>query len=262
MSPYDVFIFDLDGTIYLGDQLIAGAKETITLLRQSGKRVVFLSNKPIAGRRDYAEKLTRLGITTQTEDVVNSSFVAAQFFSKETPGAHIYVIGEQVLVDELTQAGLQMAQTVASTDIVLISLDREVNYEKIHFAYHAAKAGAKIWATNPDLVCPMPDDEIIDAGATIAAIEALLRRPIDGVIGKPSAIMIKAIVDMVGAGPERCVMIGDRIETDVLMGNEAGMTSVLVMSGVTDHARLEAVDIVPGYVLDSVADIPRTFLGT
>lgn len=255
MIDYDAFIFDLDGTIYLGERLIDGARDVVLGLRRAGKRVVFLSNKPIANRSEYAQKLTTLGIETQTEDVMNSSFVAAQFFAREMPRARIYVIGEMALIDELVAAGLNLSERKEDTDVVLISLDRELTYEKIHFAYHAGKIGAQIWATNPDLVCPMPNDEIIDAGATIAAIEALLRRPIDGIIGKPSPIMSQAIIGILGVRPERCLMIGDRIETDIKMGKDAGMATALVLTGVTDRVLLEASDIRPDFVLESVGNL-------
>jgi arabinose operon protein AraL len=210
---FQAYIFDLDGTIYLGDHLLPGARVTVLRLRESGKKVLFLSNKPIENRDAYAKKLTRLGIPTETEDVLNSSFVASLYFGKQEPKPRIYVIGEASLVDELNRAGLTLAEVPEETDVVLISLDRDLTYEKIHFAYRAAKMGARVWATNPDLVCPMPNDEIIDAGATIAALEALLWRPIDGLIGKPSELMIQTVLDHLQLSAEQCVIVGDWKQT-------------------------------------------------
>lgn len=249
------FIFDLDGTIYLGEALIPGADRVIETLRKGGTRVIFLSNKPIEPRGAYAEKLTRLGIPTSERDVINSSFVAAHFLAREMPSGRVYVIGEPPLVRELEDAGLQLAVEPDGTDLVLVSLDRELSYEKIHFAYHAARAGAKVWATNPDLVCPMPDDEIIDAGATIAALEALLKRPIDGVIGKPSRLMIDTVINHMGLQPDVCLMVGDRLETDIAMGKAAGMATALVLTGVTSRKALQEADIQPDYVLKDVTGI-------
>ena len=166
------------------------------------------------------------------------------------PGARVYVIGEPSLVRELSEAGFQMAERPERTDLVLISLDRGLSYEKIHFAYHAARAGAKVMATNPDLVCPMPGDEIVDAGATIAALEALLRRRIDGVIGKPSPIMVGVVAERLKLPPEACLIVGDRLETDIAMGKAAGMATALVLTGVTDRARLRESAIQPDYVLE------------
>ena len=249
------YIFDLDGTIYLGDRLIPGADEVVAQLRRAGSRVVFVSNKPIASRSVYARKLTQLGIETPEADVINSSLVAARYLAQEMPGARVFVIGEAPLVHELERAGLHMANAPETTDLVLVSLDRNLNYEKLHFAYHATKAGARVMATNPDLVCPMPDDEIIDAGATIAALEALLRRPIDTVIGKPSPIMVRTLVDFLKLRPEACMVVGDRLETDIAMGKAAGMATALVLTGVTDRELLARSDIRPDYVLADVTGI-------
>ena len=252
---YQGYIFDLDGTIYLGDRLIPGADRVVARVRERGARVVFLSNKPIQPSGAYAQKLTRLGIPTQAAEVINSSQVAVRYLSAEMPGARVYVIGEPSLVRELSEAGFQMAERPERTDLVLISLDRGLSYEKIHFAYHAARAGAKVMATNPDLVCPMPGDEIVDAGATIAALEALLRRRIDGVIGKPSPIMVGVVAERLKLPPEACLIVGDRLETDIAMGKAAGMATALVLTGVTDRARLRESAIQPDYVLEGIHEL-------
>lgn len=252
---FKAYIFDLDGTIYLGDALLPQAKETIQRLRQAGRDVLFLSNKPIETRAAYAAKLTGLGIETREEDVLNSSFVAARYFQTEMPLAKFFVMGEAPLVRELQDVGLKLANTPEDTDIVLVSLDRDLSYEKLHFAYHAAKKGAQIWATNPDLVCPMPNDEIIDAGATIAALEALLRRPIDGILGKPSAIMIKTLIDHLQLPPSECLMVGDRLETDIAMGKAGGLATALVLTGVAAREDIQTMGIVPDFILDSLEGV-------
>jgi ribonucleotide monophosphatase NagD (HAD superfamily) len=175
------------------------------------------------------------------------------------PGARVYTIGEPPLWEALAAAGMRPAADPRETDLVLISLDRGLSYEKIHFAYHAAKAGASVLATNPDLVCPVEGDEIVDAGATIAAMEALLQRPIDGVIGKPSPIMIERVADRIACEPGACLVVGDRLETDIAMGRAAGMATALVLTGVTDRESLERSGIRPDFVLDSIADLgPET----
>lgn len=253
--PFEGYIFDLDGTIYLGDNLLPGAKRAITTLRYQGRRVVFLSNKPISPAIEFAQKLTRLGLPTQKEDVLNSSQATAQFLKSKKPEARIFVMGENSLIQELQDVGVQFAKSPKETDLVLVSLDRGLSYEKLHFAYHAAKSGAEIWATNPDLVCPMPDDEIIDAGASIAALEALLGRSIDGVIGKPSTIMIQTVMNYLKLPCESCLMVGDRLETDIVMGKSAGMKTALVLTGVTQKEHLDHSDIQPDYILVNVGEV-------
>lgn len=252
---YDAYIFDLDGTVYLGERLIPGAGDVIAALRNAGRKVVFLSNKPIASPDDYARKLTALGIPTQPTDVINSSQVTVDYLREEMPGARIHLIGEPVLWRALAGAGMTQAASPGETDLVLVSLDRTMTYAKLHFAYRAAKAGARVLATNPDLVCPVEGDEIVDAGAWVASLEALLRRPIDGVIGKPSPIMIGRVAARIGCEPGSCIVVGDRLETDIAMGRAAGMASALVLTGVTDRETLAGSDIQPDHVLDSIADL-------
>lgn len=249
------YIFDLDGTIYLGEALLPKAQETILKLRASGGRVLFLSNKPTESRIVFANKLSRLGIKTSVDDVINSSYVSALFFKKEMPDAKLFVMGEAPLIRELVEAGIALSTEPKDTDVVLVSLDRGLSYEKIHFAYHAAQNGAQIWATNPDLVCPMPNDEIIDAGATIAALEALLRRPIDGIVGKPSRIMVDTVLGHLNLPPSDCLMVGDRLETDIAMGNASGMTTALLLTGVARREDIEVMDIRPDYVFESLENI-------
>lgn len=252
---FQAYIFDLDGTIYLGDHLLPDAEETIRHLRSHGAKVLFLSNKPIEDRNAYAKKLTKLGIETDVSEVMNSSFVSALYLSKHYPKAKVYVMGEFSLVEELTMVGLNMTTNPEETDVVLISLDRKLSYEKLHFAYHAIKAGAAVWATNPDLVCPMPDDEIIDAGATIAALEALIGRPIDGVFGKPSEIMVETVLEHLNLAPSECLMIGDRLETDIMMGKKSGMSTALVLSGVAQESDIARLGIRPDHVFSTVRGV-------
>ncbi len=252
---FEGYIFDLDGTVYLGESLLPGAIQVISALREAKARIVFLSNKPIQTTVSFAEKLTRLGIPTVPEDVVNSSQATVQYLLKKMPGARVFVIGEPSLIHELTEAGFQMAEHPKQTDLVLVSLDRGLTYEKIHFGYHAAKNGACIMATNPDLVCPMPGDEIVDAGAIIAALEALLGRPIDGVIGKPSPIMIQTVLEHMQISPQACLMVGDRLDTDIAMGVAAGMQTALVLTGVTDREMLKRSSFHPDFVLERLEQL-------
>ena len=249
------YIFDLDGTIYLGDDLLPGAKTAIGLLRSDKRKVLFLTNKPLDRSATYAEKLTRLGIPTAERDVVNSAQVSARYLARTMSGARVFVLGEEVLIQELLRAGLVLATDPRATDVVLISLDRTLSYQKLHFAYHAAKNGARMIATNPDLVCPMPNDEIIDAGATIAALEALLKRPVDTIIGKPSPIMIETVLRHLGLRPEECLMVGDRLETDIAMGQAAGMATALVLTGVTRRCQIGTSAAKPDYVLENVGEV-------
>ncbi len=253
---FKAFIFDLDGTIYLGERLIGGADEVVRVLRERGRRVVFLSNKPTDTRETYAAKLTRLGVPATAEDVINSSLIATRYLLRRMPGARLHVIGEPPLVEELKRAGFAMARRPEETDAVVIALDRTLDYAKLHFAHHAVRHhGAPMIATNPDAFCPADGDEYPDAGGTMALLEVTTGKRVEVVVGKPSPIMVEGILSHLAVPAGACLMVGDRLETDVRMGREAGMGTALVLTGATTRAQAEASALKPDYVLESVRDI-------
>ncbi|NWG04092.1 MAG: HAD family hydrolase, partial [Syntrophaceae bacterium] len=167
------FIFDLDGTVYLSDSLIPGADRVIRLLREKGRKVVFLSNKPIQTREDYASKLTRLGIPTQPDEVINSTFVMINYLKKIAPGARLFVVGETPFIEELKRAAFTVSEEPKEIDYVVVAFDRTFDYRKLNIAYQAIKLGAHLVATNPDRTCPVEGGEIPDCAGMIAAIEAV-----------------------------------------------------------------------------------------
>ncbi|MCA9971021.1 MAG: HAD-IIA family hydrolase [Anaerolineales bacterium] len=255
MELYDAYIFDLDGTVYLGEALLPTAGETITRLRELGKRTVFLSNNPTRTRADYAAKLTRLGLPTPVSDVVNSSYVMVDFLQRRMPGATLFVVGEASLAAELRQAGFRLADAAEGVDAVIASFDRTFAYRKLQIAFDAIRAGARFFATNADRYCPVPGGGEPDAAAMIAAIEACTDTRVEAVVGKPSAYMAEAILGLVGLPPARCIMIGDRLETDVLLGLSAGMAGALTLTGATAVSALAASDIQPTYVLHALGEL-------
>src|SRR5512139_3880614 len=136
------FIFDLDGTVYLSDALIPGADHVIRLLREGGRKVVFLSNKPIQTREDYASKLTRLGIPTQPDEVINSTFVMTNYLKKVAPGAKLFVVGETPFVEELKRGGFTITEEPKEIQYVVVAFDRTFDYHKLDVAFQAIKLGA------------------------------------------------------------------------------------------------------------------------
>jgi NagD protein len=249
------YIFDLDGTIYLGEKLIPGAKETIGRLKFLYKKIVYLSNKPLQTREDYAAKLTRLGIPTRPEEVINSSLVMARWLSNIAPGAFIYVIGEPPLIEEMVQAGFRISQKAGQIQYVIASFDRTFDYRKLNIALQAIKKGAHFVATNPDRTCPLEGGEIPDCAAMIGAVEGTTGKKVETIVGKPSDIMIRVAVEVMGLNPQDCLLVGDRLETDMVMGKKAGMATALVLTGVTHWETLRNSGIRPDYVWESVAEI-------
>ncbi|MFW6438090.1 MAG: HAD-IIA family hydrolase [Armatimonadota bacterium] len=256
MKEYDGYLFDLDGTIYLGEELIPGADETVARLRDRGARVQFLSNKPIARRESYATKLSKLGIPCTPEDVVNSPLASARYLASEHAGERVMVMGEAPLQRELLDAGVRLTEVVDETDIVLVSWDREVCWPQMDAAHQALLKGAKFFATNPDTVCPLEGGATVpDCGAMIAYLEASTGRRLEVMIGKPSPIITQMALAEIGLEAGQCLMVGDRLDTDMAMGETAGLDTALVLTGVTDRETLTSSNVEPTWVLDSVAEI-------
>lgn len=252
---YDAYIFDLDGTVYLGESLLPTAGATITRLRQSGRQTVFLSNNPTRSRIDYAQKLTSLGLPTPPEDVINSSVVLVDFLRRELGNGRLFVVGEQPLCQELEAAGFSLTADASLVDAVIASFDRTFDYPKLQIAFDAIRGGARFFATNADRYCPVPGGGQPDAAAMIAAIEACTKTKVEAVVGKPSRHMAQAILNHLNMPPQRCLMIGDRLETDVSLGLAAGMDAALVLTGATDEKMLLESAVQPTYVLQQLGDL-------
>lgn len=255
MLNYEAYIFDLDGTVYLGDELLPTAGETITTLRQLGKRTLFLSNNPTHTRQDYSAKLTRLGLPTPAADIINSSAVMVEFLRRTCPQARLFVIGEKPLCTELQEAGFTLTDQEGAVEVVVVSFDRTFTYHKLQVAFDALRAGARFFATNGDKYCPVPGGGEPDAGAIIAALEACTGRVVEEIVGKPSRWMAEMVLNMLQMPPGRCLMVGDRLETDVLFGLNAGMASALTLTGATTREMLSQAAVRPTYVVEQLADL-------
>jgi len=259
-------IFDLDGTLYLGESALPGAVETLAELRRRGKQIVFVSNKPLEERGAYAAKLNRLGIQASVEQVITSAYVLGSYLRRAAPNLCYYVIGEENLRQELRGFGLSLTgdfldqdqlQVIdpAGVQAVVVAFDRTLDYRKLNIAYQALLRGAHFFATNIDKACPMPGGSIPDAGATIAALEAITGRRLELSAGKPSPLILQAACNVLGLPPRQCVMVGDRLETDIRMGKEAGMTTALPLTGVSQRSDVATAAYPPDYILESLPDL-------
>lgn len=263
----DAVIFDQDGTVFLGDHAIPGAPETIQWLRDQGKKVIFVTNKPLYPREHYAKKLTSLGIPADTENIATSGHVMAYFLGQKHPDANVYVVGEENLKNEIRAYNVNVLPEFddqdpmdvidpKDVDIVVVAFDRTLDYRKLNTAYQAIINGAQFFATNPDKTCPMPGGGIPDAGGTIAALEHMTGHKIDVLVGKPSPVMVEVAMDMLQLPANRCLMVGDRLETDIKMGKLAGMYAASVLTGAATREDALHADPAPDFILESVAEIP------
>jgi HAD superfamily hydrolase (TIGR01450 family) len=254
---YEGYVFDLDGTIYLGDEILPGAKRLIEQLRKQDKRVVFLSNNPTKDPRMYSEKLTRLGLPTSEEETVNTVVTMTQWLLQNEPDAVVFPISEEPLIRSLREAGIKMSEDPAEIDIVIASYDRTFEYRKLQIAFDAIwfHKRARLVTTNPDRYCPFPGGRgEPDAAAIVGAIEACTGAKCEVNTGKPDPIMLETIMQMVGLDVSECVMTGDRLYTEIRMALDAGMPSAVVLTGETTAEMLEAEpeENKPDYVLDRI----------
>src|SRR2546428_8819879 len=186
--PHRGWLLDLDGTVYLGEALIPGAAEAIAALRADGRRVAFLSNRPLQTRAEYAAKLTRLGVPAAGEDVINSSLVLARHLARLDPGAPVFVIGEPPLVAELRAHGFDVRPD-HRVRWVVIAFDRTFDYAKLNTALQAVRQGARLIATNPDRTCPVEGGEIPDCAGMTAAVEAGTGTTVGGIGRQPAPLL-------------------------------------------------------------------------
>ncbi len=254
---YEGYVFDLDGTIYLGDELLPGAERLILKLRELERRVVFLSNNPTKNSEMYAQKLTELGLKTPTEEIVNTVVTMTQWLLQNHSEATVFPISEEPLKNSLFEAGIRMSEDPEEIDIVIASYDRGFDYRKLQIAFDAIwfHKRARLVTTNPDRYCPFPGGRgEPDAAAIVGAIEGCTGAKCAVNVGKPDSIMLKAIMDLVGLEAKDCVMTGDRLYTEIRMALDAGMPSAVVLTGesTTEDLGKEPKANLPDYVLGRI----------
>ncbi len=255
LKDITLFLLDMDGTVNLGYDPIDGAKEFLCTLKEQGKNFIFLTNNSSKSASDYVEKMRSLGFPCESENVFTSGMAAGMFLEENKKGSKVYVCGTQSLKNELKNYDVDMSETGEDADTVLLGYDTELDYKKIRTVCDLLDGGADYYATNIDMVCPIEGGRYLpDCGSFADMFEqAVKRRP--RFLGKPDRTMIDIIAKAQGVPYENIAMVGDRIYTDVKTGINAGVTSVLVLSGETTLEDYKKSDVKPDYILSSVKDI-------
>lgn len=245
MKAYEVYLFDLDGTVYLGDTLLPGARRTILSLRDHGKVVRFLSNNPTKDPTHYAAKLTRMGIPTSAKEITTTIQTTLWWLRTHHPKAVVFPIAEEPLCDALRAAGFRLSKDPSEIDVVIASYDRSFDYEKLQIAFDALwfHKRAILIQTNPDRYCPFPDGRgEPDCAAITAAIEACTQVRCSASMGKPSPWILAAALEGLDlAGLDQVLMVGDRLATDIQMAMDAGIDAAVVFTGETSPAQITGV---------------------
>jgi 4-nitrophenyl phosphatase len=254
---YAGYVFDLDGTIYLGSELLLGAARLVQALREMDRKVVFVSNNPTRDPDEYAHSLSEMGLRASASEVVNTVVTTTRWLAANAPDAIVFPISEEPLKRALRGRGIRCSEDPAEIDIVIASYDRSFEYRKLQIAFDAIwrHGRARLFATNPDRFCPVPDGGgEPDAAAITAAIEACTGVGCELHFGKPGPVMLSAIAELLELSPQDCVLTGDRLATDIRAAREGSMASALVLTGETRPDEVPHIpdDSRPDYVLDRI----------
>ena len=251
-APVDSWLTDMDGVLVHEEQAIPGAAEFVDALKSNGLRFQVLTNNSIFTPRDLRARLLASGIDVPEDAIWTSALATARFLADQRPGGSAYVIGEAGLTTALYEAGYTM--TSRDPDYVVLGETRTYSFEAITTAIRLIDSGARFIATNPDVSGPSPAGKLPATGSVAALITAATNRT-PYYVGKPNPLMMRTALNRIEAHSEHTVMIGDRMDTDVISGLEVGMRTVLVLSGSTSREEVERYPFRPTRVADSIADV-------
>ena len=251
-----LYLFDMDGTLYLGSRLYDFTIELLSEIRRTGGKYLFITNNSSKSVADYVKKLEAFGIPAKREDFMTSSQATAYYLHKHHEGQRLYVCGTESLKEELRSEGFTVTTNLREVDCIVMGFDTELTFQKLHDVSYLLLTRPELpyIATNPDLVCPTEFGSVPDCGSVCGMIyNATGKNPI--VIGKPSPLMPELAMDKLGISKEETCVVGDRIYTDVKSGLNAGCTGILVMSGETTYELLARSPDKPHLVLESAREI-------
>jgi len=245
-------MLDMDGTVYRGDEPLEGAARFVARLREAGIPYVFITNNSSHTRGFYHRRLSNMGFDVSEEEIITSATAAARYLREFRPRARVFLLASPEVKEEIVSYGVDV--TDDGPDTVLLTFDRTICYERINRAYHLIAEGADLIATHPDDLCPTEDFYDVDIGPFIRLFESLTGKKAI-VIGKPNRLMLEMAAKVMKADPSGTIMIGDRLYTDIRMARDAGIRSVLVLTGETSEKDLDASEVKPDHVVPSVAEI-------
>lgn len=259
---YQGIVFDVDGTVVRENTPIPGAAAGLTAVDEAGLDRVFLSNNPAAVPAAYEDRFADAGFAVDAEEVFTAGTVTTDYLADEHADDDLFVIGEPGLKSQFETAELSLTSEPAAADVLVASIDSEFSYETKCDAVVAGDAASEFVGTDPDMVYPQDGPDLPGSGSIIHAVEGVAEREVDVICGKPSDLARRTALDYLGVPAAECLVVGDRLNTDIRLGTDAGMTTVLTMTGITDDATLAESAIEPDYVVDSLAELAAVIDGT
>lgn len=247
------FLLDMDGTIYLGEQLLTGSVQFLDYLRQRGYDYLFLTNNSSKDSQQYVEKFARLGLSVSRDKIMTSGEATAMHVSRQKPGARVFVVGTESLEKEFRNCGLVVSAEMP--EVAVLGFDTTMAYDKMWKLCDLVRAGVPYIATHPDFNCPTETGFMPDIGAMIAFVKASTGREPDLIVGKPNALLAEYAAERTGIPVTAMCMIGDRLYTDIAMGTAAGIPSILVLSGETRSDEVSNSPFQPTYVFQDIQEV-------
>jgi HAD superfamily hydrolase (TIGR01457 family) len=248
----NTFMLDLDGTVYLGDQLFPWSLPFLRKITAQGKQYIFVTNNSSQSARYYVEKLTRMGIPVRSDQIFTSGEATRYYLDKYSFARRIYLLGTPALEEEFREAGFTLTDDRPAA--VVLGFDLTLTYEKLRRACGLIRQGVPFIATHPDFNCPTPQGPIPDCGAMTALITAATAVA-PKVIGKPHQEMVEALCAKFDIEPANVAMVGDRLYTDIAMGRQAGIMAILVLSGETQRGDLDGSPFQPDRIAEDLGEI-------
>jgi len=253
-EKYSGFIFDMDGTTYRGNHIIPNADTTINFIKSTGRKVIFVTNKTTDSAKGYFNFLSANNLKISEEEILSATGVIKKYLKVNHPDLPIFALGEEKFINELKESGLTFSEDPSKIKVVIVTLDRTLNYDKLEIAAKSLELGALFLAANIDDTCPVDEGEILDAGSTISALEKRTHRKLELHFGKPSQFMFEEAMNLINTPADKVLLVGDRIETDIKMGNMFGVDTALVKTGVKSNPK-DYNGTAPKYIIDSVFDL-------
>lgn len=247
----------MDGTIYLGDQVIDGAVQAIKKLKSLDKKICYLTNNSSKNADQYLQKLHNLGFDAQREEIITSGIVAADYIARFCQNQSVYLFGTDQLKKEFQSYGVRLTQD--NPDIVVIGFHTNMTYKELDLVCEYIRQGKKFFATHPDKNCPTQNGFMPDVGSFLSLIYTSTKRRPSKTFGKPYKYMVNYLNNKFSTKAQNIAMVGDRLSTDIKFANKFGLLSVLVLSGETDQTMLENSAIKPDMIFNSIVDMTDIF---
>ena len=249
------FILDMDGTIYLGNELFSFTKDFLKKVKETGREYYFFTNNSSKSQQDYIEKLERFGIRIKRQQMMTSTHVISRYLKQHYEGKSVYVVGTLSLIQEFQYFDMNL--TDEDPDIVVLGFDTTLTYEKLSKACHYIRNGCTYFGINPDWNCPMEGGTFIpDCGSMAKLIEASTGR-FPEFFGKPSKHTLDYIIQETGYEPDEIAIVGDRLYTDIAVADQSDVMSILVLSGESTREDVKTSDVKPDVILEDLSEITK-----